>query len=106
MQQQFTSLNKALETHLNITETSNTHVLNKISKDNKNSQTTCQSLIHDIISCTGYSMTRISAETNIPLITLRRLRTGVTKEPRSGAFHRIFSLYCKVCLCKNIITNT
>lgn len=106
MQQQYTNLNKALETHLNITETNNTHVLNRNSKNNRNLHTTCQSLIHNIISCTGYSMTRISAETNIPLITLRRLRTGVTKEPRSAAFHRIFSLYCKVCLCKNIITKT
>ncbi len=101
MQQQDT--NKALITK--ISENS-TDLFNKNTKiNNQHSNTTCQSLINDIISCSGYSMAKISAETNIPLITLRRLRTGVTKEPRSAAFHRIFSLYCKVCLCKNIVNN-
>lgn len=103
--QQHTNLKKELKTHFNIAE-SNTAVLDNSTKiSNRNLHTTCQSLIIEIIAATKYSMARISAETNIPLITLRRLRTGITKEPRSAAFHRIFSLYCKVCLCKNI-TNT
>lgn len=100
--QQYTNVNKALKTNYNIAE-NNPAILDKTSKiTNRHSHTTCQSLINEIIAATKYSMARISAETNIPLITLRRLRTGITKEPRSAAFHRIFSLYCKVCLCKNV----
>lgn len=62
--------------------------------------TTCQLLINDIIKDAQYSMLKIASETGIPLVSLRRLRSGRTKEPRSSAFDRIFSLYCKVCLCK------
>ena len=100
--QQYTNVNNALKIHYNIAE-NNEDLLDKNTKtNNRHSHTTCQSLINEIIAATKYSMAKISAETNIPLITLRRLRTGITKEPRSAAFHRIFSLYCKVCLCKNV----
>lgn len=86
---------------LNLTEPRSTHLQqNNLASKNHTELTTCQSLINEIIKCAGYSMARIAAETNIPLITMRRLRSGMTKVPRSAAFHKIFTLYCKVCLCK------
>lgn len=104
MQQPCTNLTNNVDNHFDIIEPNKKHqTLNHARVNNKHFYTTCQSLIQDIISCAGYSLTRISTETDIPLITLRRLRTGYTKEPRLAAFHRIFSLYCKVCLCKNLI---
>lgn len=100
MQQQYFNINPLANNQIDGLEQNKTP-----SKPRLNHQrlfTTCQSLLQEIITCTGYTMTKISAETNIPLITLRRLRTGITKEPRAAAFHKIFSLYCKVCLCKNV----
>lgn len=100
MQQQYINIKPISDNQLDRLEQDQPQSKSRL--NHKRLFTTCQSLIQEIIACTGYTMTRISAETNIPIITLRRLRTGITKEPRAAAFHRIFSLYCKVCLCKNV----
>ena len=100
MQQPYSNLTPIAENHIDILE-QNQHP-KKSPLSSKRFYTTCQSLLQEIMKCSGYTMARISAETQIPLITLRRLRTGITKEPRSAAFHKIFSLYCKVCLCKSV----
>jgi hypothetical protein len=99
MTQQLINADHASNFRFNIIEPRSSLHQQKISSNSdKQNYTTSQLLINDIINHAQYSLLKIAKETGIPLVSLRRLRSGRTKEPRSFAFDRIFSLYCKVCL--------
>lgn len=100
MTQQFINTPSAQDYRFKIVEPRSSLLQQKINiNDHNKNFTTSQLLINEIINQAQYSLMKIAKETGIPLVSLRRLRSGRTKEPRSSAFDRIFSLYCKVCLC-------
>lgn len=59
--------------------------------------TVSQELLSEIMAVGKYSLRSISAQVHIPLITLRRIKSGQTKNPRASAFEKIFKFYCRVC---------
>lgn len=59
--------------------------------------TVSQELLNEIVDAMGYDLKEIAVKSNIPLKTLYRVKSGVTKEPRPTTFRKIFMLYCQVC---------
>ena len=59
--------------------------------------TVSQELLSEIMAVGKYSLKYISAQIHIPLITLRRIKSGKTLNPRSSAFEKILGFYCRVC---------
>lgn len=60
-------------------------------------RTVSQELLNEIIAVRGYSLKKISEETKIPLSTVIRIKSGITKNPRFLVFQKIFGLYCQIC---------
>ncbi len=68
MQQPYSNLTPVAENHIDVLKQNQQH--KKTTLISTRFYTICQSLLQEIMKCSGYAMTRISTETQIPLITL------------------------------------
>ncbi len=57
---------------------------------------TCQSLLHEIIDMTNLSYQELSVRTNISCITLRNIAAGKVKQAQKRTMNKLLKYFCMI----------